>query len=103
MTKAPFQRRRPFAILAASSAGSGGLGMAMIGIAALGILFAFSDVTLYDLLTRPWRSLQWLAWGFGDLLVATFDALPHLLTAAALWLAGAIAWRLLRRRPGAPS
>jgi hypothetical protein len=98
MTKAPFQRRRRFAFIAA--AGVGGVWRALAAIAALGLLFAFSDVTLYDLMTRPWRSLKWLAEGFGDLLLASFDALPHLLTAAALWLAGAIAWRLLRRNSG---
>ncbi len=101
MTKAPFLRRRRFAIMAGSG-GGGGYGGALGAIAVLGLLFAFSDVTLYDLVTRPWRSLRWLAEGLGDLLVATFDALPHLLTAAALWLAAAIAWRLLRRdSPGA--
>ncbi len=101
MTKAPFLRRRRFAIMAGSGGGCG-YGGALGAIAVLGLLFAFSDVTLYDLVTRPWRSLRWLAEGLGDLLVATFDALPHLLTAAALWLAAAIAWRLLRRdSPGA--
>ncbi len=99
MTKAPFQRRRRFALIGGS--GAGGIGRALAAIAALGLLFAFSDVTLYDLITRPLRSLRWLAEGFGDLLLASFYALPHLLTAAALWLALAIAWRLLRRNSGA--
>ncbi len=96
MTKAPFLRRRRFVIVAAPPS-VGGFGRALAAIAALGLLFAFSDVTLYDLLTRPLRSLRWLAEGLGDLLVASFDALPHLLTAAVLWLAAVLAWRLLRR------
>ncbi len=101
MTKAPFLRRRRFVIVAAPPT-LGGFGRALGAIVALGLLFAFSDVTLYDLVTRPLRSLRWLAEGLGDLLVASFDALPHLLTAAVLWLAAAFAWRLLRRRsPGA--
>ncbi len=75
--------------------------MALFFIAALALLFAFSDVTLYDLVIHPLRSLGWLAGGLGDLVVASFEALPHLLTAAALWLAGLLAWRLLVRRSGA--
>lgn len=106
MTKAPFLRRRPavaFRAARRASLARGGhrSGWPLALLAILALLFAFSEVTLYDLVFHPLHSLKYLAWGTRSLIVTMVDTMPYLLTAVALWLVGVLAWRLLGQKTGA--
>ena len=106
MTKAPFlRRRRAVAFRATHNAGRerGGRLTAWPSalLAVLALLFAFSEVTLYDLAIHPLDSLGHLAWGAENLFVTMVETLPYLLTAIVLWLAGVLTWRLVGAKPGA--
>jgi hypothetical protein len=90
----PFRRRRGLIAIGPLPSPRGWLPALAIGVAA-GFLFYWADVTLYDALFHPVRSLRDLVYSVGEVTVEGVRMLPFVLvtTAIALALNG-----LLRRR-----